>query len=261
MPELPEVENFRKYLEGTSLQKKIVKIDIDDPKMVKVPTKEFEGAFMGEEFAGTDRIGKYLFIKTSNGKVMVMHFGLTGKLSYFRDIEDLPRFTRVLFWFEDGFKLAYICMRKFGFVSLTNAVADYKASVKLADDAALISFEDFYHKLKNRKSFIKPAIMDQKVVAGVGNWIADDVLYQSRIHPESRISHLQEEDLKTIFEKIKHVVEVALKCEADYDQFPEYFFIHNRKDDGVCYHTGKPIERIEVGGRGTYFSPSWQIKK
>lgn len=261
MPELPEVENFRKYLEGTSLQQKIVKIDIDDPKMVKVPAKDFVGSLMGQELTGTDRIGKYLFINTVAGKVIVMHFGLTGKLAYFKDIEDQPRFTRVLFWFDNGFKLAYICMRKFGFVSLTETVEEYKQAVKLADDAQTISFEDFYQKLKHRKSFIKPALMDQKVVAGIGNWMADEVLYQSRIHPESRINHLEEEDFTRIFEKMKYLVETALKHEADHDKFPEDFFIHNRKDDGVCFHTGKPVERIAVGGRGTYFCPSWQIKK
>jgi len=260
MPELPEVENFRKYFEGTSLGQKIVDIEIDDPKLVKVPSDEFLQTLKGASFLSTDRIGKFFFARTSGEKVVVFHFGLTGKFHYFRD-GDPPRFTRVLFHFDNGFKLSFINMRKFGWVDLTEDITDYQNRRGLGPDAQKISFEEFFDKFRKRKSILKPKLLDQKLMAGVGNWIADEILYQSRLHPESLIENLSDEDFKTIYEKMQHILDIAVKEEADFDRFPDYFFIHHRKDDGFCHHTGDAVVKIEVGGRGTYFSPNYQVKK
>ena len=260
MPELPEVEGFRKYFEGTSLNQEITKIEIDDPKLVKIPAEEFRESIIGNSFASTDRIGKYFFAHLSNGNTTVFHFGLTGKFYYFSN-EDPPRFTRVLFHFADGFKLAFINMRKFGWVDLITDIAEYQKKKGLGTDAQQITFDEFREKFQKRKSFIKPKLMDQKIMAGVGNWIADEILYQSRLHPESLIQNLDEQDFRNIYEKMQHILNVAVKEESNYESFPEYFFIHNRKDDGICHHTGEPVERIEVGGRGTYFSPKHQVRK
>lgn len=261
MPELPEVEGFRKYFEGTALNQKIVEVEIDDPKLVKIPSSDFVESLEGVSFESTDRIGKFLFAPLSSGKIIIFHFGLTGKFHYFRD-EETPRFTRVLFHFENGFKLAFINMRKFGWVDLINDdVAQYQSKRGLGPDAQKISFEEFFEKFRKKKSLLKPKLLDQKIMAGVGNWIADEILYQSQLHPESLIENLTDEDLKVMFEKMQHILDVAVTNEADFDRFPEYFFIHNRKDDGTCYHTGVPIEKIEVGGRGSYYSPSYQVKK
>lgn len=100
--------------------------------------------------------------------------------------------------------------------------------------------------------------MNQSVTTGVGNWIADDVLYQAQIHPLTKAHTLSEEALQTIFEKLQHVIEVAINLETRYTDFPDYFLIHNRKGRELCYHTGQELEKIKVGGRTTYFSPNWQ---
>ncbi len=258
MPELPEVESFRKYFEGTSLNHTITKIEVESPKLVKPGVDAFKQAVLGLSFTGSDRIGKYLFPLLSNDKAMVMHFGLTGKLEYFRDMEDLPRFTRVLFHFDNDFKLAYICMRKFGWVDLTESVASYKEKVKLGDDALKLTFDTFYTKIRKKKTLIKPTLLDQKITAGIGNWIADEILYQSKIHPETRVDNLSEKDFKTLYDKIKHIMASAVENDADQSSLPEDFMIHNRVEGGKCHHTGGDIIRIEVGGRGTFFSPKRQ---
>jgi len=194
--------------------------------------------------------------------VVVFHFGLTGNFYYFNDSEDIPRFTRVLFHFDNGFRLAFVNMRKFGWVDLIDDVDQYRIKRGLGPDAQEISFEEFYKKFRKRKSFIKPKLLDQKLMAGIGNWIADEILYQSQLHPESLIEHLSDEDLRNIYEKMQHILEVAVQEDANYESFPDYFFIHIRKGSSAkCFHTNGPIEKIEVGGRGTYFSPEYQIKK
>jgi formamidopyrimidine-DNA glycosylase len=102
--------------------------------------------------------------------------------------------------------------------------------------------------------------MEQKEFAGVGNWIADEVLYQAAIHPETPINQLSEGDLINIFEKLQYVLKTAIEHEAVYDNFPEHFLIHHRQEGGICFYTGDNIERIVVGGRGTFISAARQKK-
>lgn len=262
MPELPEVEVYKQYFDGTSLGHKIVSIEIDDPRLVKHPNDEFINSLVGSSFFRSHRIGKFFFAEIDTGKVAVFHFGLTGNFYYFNDSEDTPRFTRVLFHFDNGFRLAFVNMRKFGWVDLIDDIEVYRKKRGLGPDAQKISFEEFYKKFRKRKSVIKPKLLDQKLMAGIGNWIADEILYQSQLHPESLIENLSDGDIRNIYNKMQHILKVAVQEDANYERFPDYFFIHIRKmPEAKCFHTGAPIEKIEVGGRGTYFSPAHQVKK
>jgi len=261
MPELPEVENYRKFIEGTSMHKKIARIWIDDEKLSKPSASILRKALTGNEFVATDRIGKYLFVELKKGGFIVIHFGLTGDLGYYSDDEDRPRFTRITFQFTDGFFLAYICMRKFGWVRYERDIDKYLASIRLGKDATKLTLQEFQKKLQGRNAPIKTLLLDQNIAAGVGNWIADEILYQSRIHPETAAARLSENDVKKAFQKMKYILKVALKTEADNTKFPRSFLIHNRELGGICYYSKKPLKKIVVGGRGTYFSPAIQKKK
>ena len=261
MPELPEVENYRKYLEGTSLQRKITGIWIDDPKLTKPNSRVFTTNLKQNVMVSTERIGKYLFVNLKKGGCMIMHFGLTGNLSFFNDREDMPKCTRVLFEFADGSFLSYICKRKFGWVAFEKDMKKYLQQSRLGTDATKLEFDEFYNKIGNRNAPVKTLLLDQSVAAGVGNWIADEILYQSKIHPETKTINLEKKEVKVIYQKLKKIIQVALKAEADFNKFPKYFLIHNREVGGKCYHTGKSIIRIVVGGRGTFISPALQKKK
>lgn len=135
MPELPEVENYRKFLEGTALHKKIIKVWVDDGKLTKPNEKTVKNRLKGNRFTGTKRIGKYLFVKLENNEFLIMHFGLTGNLGYYKDEEDKPRFTRVTFHLENGFFLAFICMRKFGWIRYEKDLEKYLSESRLGKDA------------------------------------------------------------------------------------------------------------------------------
>jgi len=262
VPELPEVETLRKYLEGTSLSHRITDLEVEEPKLVKPNADEFTSRVVGNSFKGTSRIGKFLFVHLSSGEVVIIHFGMTGSLKYFKDLDDKPKYSRVLFLFQNGFHLAFVCKRKLGFVEVAPGLKEYTAAKKLGTDALEISFEEFYQKLRGRKSPIKPRLLEQKILAGVGNWIADEILYQSHIHPETSLDKLDEAELRIAYDKMKEILTIAIEKDADWERFPDHFLTYQRHSKGVCYYTGKTLEKKTVGGRPTYISNDIQkIKK
>jgi formamidopyrimidine-DNA glycosylase len=123
-----------------------------------------------------------------------------------------------------------------------------------------LSWEVFKASFENRKTYIKPVLMDQSVAAGIGNWMADEILYQAKLHPESKVQDLDEEHIEKVYKAMKKVIEVSIENEAVYRDFPEDFLIHNRQTDGKCYRSGDDIQKTKVGGRGTYFCPECQEK-
>lgn len=258
MPELPEVEGYKVYIDSTSLHKKITAFECRDTRLLKTSKADFENHLIDKEFTASERIGKYLFMKTSGTKILVMHFGMTGRPNYYKEKEDRPKFGHIVLSFENGFHFAFENKRKFGWWDLIDSIEDYKTARKLSDDARDITLEDFKASLGKRKTFIKAVLMDQSVAAGVGNWMADDILYQSKVHPEQKVQDLSEKNIEAVFSAMKNVIEVAIENDAHHPDFPEYFLIHNRKVGATCFHTGVEIQKIKVGGRSTYFSPEWQ---
>ncbi len=259
MPELPEVEGFRKYVDGTSLDQKIAKVHVNDAKVVVDPVETFVGRLEGNTFTGTDRVGKYMFIQLAEQGYLMMHFGMTGSPRFYKDPEDAPKHGRVVFEFESGFSLAYNCPRKFGRLILASDVASYCKDNKIGTDASKISWDEFQAKVGARKAPIKSVLMNQSLLAGVGNWIADEVLWQAKIHPEERVHQLPENELREIYDQMGYVLQTALKHEAHFPDFPKEFMIHSRWTD-----SGRPdapriaLEKITVGGRSTYFDPTRQ---
>jgi formamidopyrimidine-DNA glycosylase len=258
MPELPEVETYKTYIDSTSLHQRIISIDCKDNRLLKKPKADFDNFLCNEEFTKTKRIGKYLFLETTGNQILVMHFGMTGRPHYYKSEEERPKFGHIQISFESGFHFAFENKRKFGWWDLIDSIEDFKSSHNLSDDARDLSLEDFKDALSNRKTDIKKIIMDQSIAAGVGNWMADEILYQSKIHPKRRVDDMTETEVESVFKAMKKVIEVAIKNEAHYEDFPKKILMHFRKEDAICFHTSCNIQKIKVGGRTTYFSPEWQ---
>jgi len=258
MPELPEVENYKRYIDQTCLNQKIIALDCRDNRLLKQTKSVFEEVLIDQQLTETERIGKYLFLKTTTDKILVIHFGMTGRPHYYNGEDNRPQYAHIQLSFENGYHFGFENKRKFGWWNLADTVEAFKTSNGLSDDARVLSLEDFKAAFENRKTHIKKIIMDQSVCAGVGNWMADDILYQAQIHPKLKVEDMTEDDIKVVFEALKNVIEVAIDKEAHYPDFPDYFLIHNRNDGSVCHHTGCAIKKIKVGGRTTYFSPEWQ---
>lgn len=258
MPELPEVHGYKVYIDSTSLHKTITAIDCRDVKLLKKPMEDFERYLIDEKFTATRRIGKYLFVETSGDKTLLMHFGMTGRPNYYKDDDDRPKFGHIALTFENGFHFAFENKRKFGWWDLIDSIEEYKAENNLSDDARDLTLKSFSDSLANRKTDIKKILLDQSIAAGVGNWMADEILYQAQIHPKKKVEDMMEKDIEKIFDAMKKVIETALEHDAHYSDFPEDFLMHFRKEGGTCYHTGAVIKKIKLGGRATYFSPEWQ---
>lgn len=253
MPELPEVETFKKYFDATALHQKVAEVETDDPVVLNDPEDVIREQVVGEAFEKTERIGKHLFVKLSSGKVLVFHFGMTGHLKYFKDREDTPKFTQILFRFQEGYHLAFIIKRKFARLGLAESIEKYVAQKKLGKDALALKLSEFKEVLQKRKAPVKSVLMDQSFAAGIGNWIADDILFQASIHPEVPANELGEEKIKEAYKKMQDILKLAIAKEANYDEFPDYYLVNHRSKKGKCPECGTPLELIKVGGRSTYF--------
>ena len=270
MPELPEVEIRRQYLETSSLHQPIAHIEVEDKKLLTTDYSTLTMALTGQQFTGTHRVGKNLFVYTDDPQLILrMHFGMTGDLAYYHSSLDRPRFARIVFEFTNGFNLGFLCPRKFERIGLIDNVDAYLKSKKIGKDGLEISVAELEERVRRKKAFIKPVLLDQSIVAGLGNWIVDEVLFQAFIHPEQRADTLSDRQLNQLHEAIRLVLHTAIHYEATYRDFPVNFLIHVREWDDSPYddveaHKFCPrcttrIERSVVGGRTTFYCPKDQV--
>ena len=269
MPELPEVETYRRYFNQTALGQTVVRFTAQDPRrQLTTDYDTLQQALRGVTFTDTHRIGKHFLITLSSGNILTLHFGMTGDLAYYRDEEDTPRFARIVFYLDNGFRLGFIDSRKFGRVGLADSIAAYRQAKELGPDALDISLVQLQTSLQNRKAPIKPLLLDQKILAGIGNWIADEVLYQAEIYPAKPAHLLTPAEVKRLHDAIQLVLNTAIEQEASYRTFPKSFLIHARGWDDVvlttaaerqvCPRHQTPLTIAKVGGRTTYFCPICQ---
>ena len=260
MPELPEVEMYKRYFEETALHQKISAIEILHPKVLDGQVQDFRELLTGDQFNGSRRWGKNLFLQTQNNQVVFMHFGMTGTLDYYNTSVETPKYARVVFHFENEFNLAYISKRMFGRLGVVSNVSQYVATKSLGNDALEISEEQFTKALFKKNKNIKAALLDQSVVAGVGNWIADEILYQAGIYPTSPTKNLSPDQLRVIYRKMKEIMQVAIEVDAVREELPPHYITrYGRKSSIDCPKCKMPIDKIVVGGRGTYACGNCQV--
>jgi formamidopyrimidine-DNA glycosylase len=263
MPELPEVEIMRRYFKEVALNKVINALHFHDhlDKIFKTSRSELTERLEGAQFTQTKRIGKYLFAQLSSGGWLHLHFGMTGNLEVFRS-EDLPKYTRLVFEFEDGDKLAFRDLRKFGVVQWVDSPSAFCEKNQLGTDLLHVTSDNFNAGLKGRKVAVKTALLQQKHFAGIGNWIADEMLFNCGIHPENLCLDLIDSDFEALRESGIAIVKEAIKADTHYGDFPEHFFVNYRKEKALHpQHLNSPVERLKVGGRGTFIVPEKQPKR
>ncbi|WP_139921162.1 DNA-formamidopyrimidine glycosylase [Hymenobacter sp. DG01] len=269
MPELPEVETYRRFLDEVMLHQSITALEVKDAHVLATDEDTLRRALVGRTVTGTSRLGKNCFLLLSSGQVLVLHFGMTGDVGAYRDEADAPRFTRVAFHLESGLRVAFIDPRKFGRIRLAEGIAQYQQAKKLGPDALDVTAEQLQNKLAKRKTFLKPLLLDQSITAGLGNWIVDEVLFQARLHPERPAHTLTTPEFEDLHGAIQLVLRTAIGHEATYREFPASFLIHAREwDDSATpgtdqhqfcpRHATTKIEKTYVGGRATYTCPHCQ---
>ena len=263
MPELPDVEVFKRYLDATSLHQEIADVEVYSHQVLTdINAEGLREKLRGHAIESTRRHGKYLFgeIGEDGTGWLVLHFGMTGNLKYFKDMEQGPSYEQVLIAFANGYHLAYESQRKLGEVRVIDDVAQFVAQKDLGPDALDVDRATFKSLLAGRRGMIKSALMDQSLIAGIGNVYSDEILYQERLHPRTPVKHLDEEAVEAIFHTMKEVLQTAIDCQAIPDQFPDSYIIPHRHGDGPCPGCGGAVERVKVSGRSAYYCPECQTK-
>ncbi len=259
MPELPDVENFRRYAEKHALNKKIKDIEYYDTRILNSSKQKITQTLEGHTFSVAERRGKYLFLK-SGDRWLVMHFGMTGSLEYFGHSDDKPKYAQLVIDFDNDHNLAYISRRKFGKIDITDDIGDFAGKKGIGPDVFDAGEDAFLEAMKNKKGVIKSALMDQSSVSGLGNVYTDEILYQEKIHPEANIKKLDDKAMRSLYSTIKRVMKTAINNEADPDKMPRHYLVSHRKEGTECPDCGGKIKKIKVHGRSTYFCPSCQKK-
>lgn len=259
MPELPSVETFKRYFDKTSLQQPVINVNVISPEiLVETSTTHLINAIEGHKFIESYRYGKYLFCKLDNELFLTIHFGMTGYLHY--DIINSSIYPRLLIKFSDGNFLAFDDARKFGKLSITKDPDEFIKNKQLGPDALKVKYGDFRESFHGRKGMIKPLLLNQNLLAGIGNLYADEILYQSRVHPMTPANLIDEREWKQIFADMKKVLLKAIDHHDKIESLPKSYLLPNRHKDGECPEGGK-FEIITVGGRTTFLCPHRQIKK
>ncbi|MDD1763819.1 MAG: Fpg/Nei family DNA glycosylase [Methanobacteriaceae archaeon] len=259
MPELPSVEIFKRYFDQHALNQVIKKVKVSSPELVvDVSPRKLENSLVGHEFVSSRRYGKYLFSQLDNKLYLIMHFGMTGYIYYFH--HDSSKYVRMLISFQNGSHLAFDDARKFGKLGLTSDPEEFIAQKGLGEDALEIELKNFQGLFKGRTGMIKPLLLNQNFIAGIGNLYADEILYQCGLHPETHAHQLSKTDLRILYGQMRRVLEKAIECQDRPRDFPESYLLSHRHPGGECPEGGS-LEVIKVGGRTTYYCPERQVLK
>ncbi len=264
MPELPDVEGFKRVLAKSALRKTIDRVAVNDARILgKLSARTFVSRLQGARLIEAKRYGKHLMAHLDRGGWLTLHFGMTGALQFVRK-PDEPPFTRVRLDFADDGSLAYTNKRMIGRVGLVEDAADFIAAEKLGPDALdrRFDFAAFKVAVLGGKRDVKSVLMDQEVMAGIGNIYSDEILFQARIGPAARIDKLAPSELKRLFLQMRRVLGTAIAHGAGSEQFvermPKGSLLPERKKGGHCPRCRSALKVFKIGGRTAYCCPQCQ---
>lgn len=290
MPELPEVETIKNDLQEKIIGQKIVSVFPLWKEIVKdIPFDKFKEQVEGRKIISVERRAKNLTVKLSDGLNLLIHLKMTGHLLLAEDTAEVSesgrwlkaknkdltndrqnQFIRIIFYLSGREMLAMSDMRKFAYIKLVDDKDLKKFLSQYGPEPFSSDFmpEKLAEILKNKKTAIKKVLMDQTLVAGIGNIYADEILYESKIHPLSASNKVSDKDAEVLYKNIKKVLKKAIEKRGtstsdfrDIDgkkgTFGDLRNVY-RRTDLPCPGCGGPVKRITIGGRGTHFCPKCQ---
>ncbi len=258
MPELPEVEAARHLIATHALHLKVDYVQVEEQRVLQVTKEKLWGNITNHAFEAADRHGKYALIRLDNKKWLVLHFGMTGDVVYYDDPEKQPEHSRVIFHFRDGSRLAFVSQRLFGAMSIAHDKQDFIQSKQLGPDALSLSYKTFQAQLAGRRGIVKTALMDQSLLAGIGNVYSDEILFQSRLHPRSLVHSLSENHCRTLYDCLNFVLKTATECCISDEPLPHDFLTPHRSQGESCPVCRGEVEQVEISGRNAYCCPNCQ---
>lgn len=283
MPELPEVETVRRVVERALLGQRIVRAEVvpDEIVLKGVPETEVQAALVGRTVHGVGRHGKYWWIELDQKPWVFAHLGMAG---WVRDVSPKPpehrvetrlrehgsaplddptgrpRFLKLLLEAENGNRIAMTDGRRLARIWLAGSANEGVNGLgpDMRDNPWTPA--ELADRLKGRTAPIKSLLLDQKLFAGVGNWIADEVLFQAGIAPASEAGRLKAKHLEALLASLRDILERAVEVDADSDRYPDDWLFNHRwgGDKGVATIQGQAIVREPIGGRTTAWVPGRQ---
>jgi len=292
MPELPEVETIVRDLDREVRNKTFLDIWTDARNLIKRDTFEsFKKKLIGKKILRVRRRAKNILIDLSEGYVLLIHQKMTGHLLLGKwkfekekwvaekegplSLDPMNRFLHVVFLLDDKRQLALSDARKFAKIELWEKEELGKSEEflrigpePLEEDFTFEKFEKLFEKKRGK---IKQVLMDQSIIAGIGNIYASEILFESKIHPEDDVSKLTKEDLKKIYKAMRRILEKSIELRGD--SFSDFRTIYGekgrtqeivrvyQKEGEKCYHCSGVVKRIVQGQRSSFFCPKCQVKK
>lgn len=265
MPELPEVETIRRQLTRTIVKKRIEEVIVYDSRLVKCEVKKFIRILKGARIEEVRRIGKVLVIQLDRDEFLVIHLRISGWLILSKNEE---KFSRVVFIFDDGQRLSFCDQRALGHIQVTDDLDSLPLIKEMGIDALSIKENEFIRLIKSRKIKIKPLLMDQKFIAGIGNVYAQESLFCAGINPLRLANELDDREIKSLYRCLKDILTEAIKQKGSsvdtYRQingeeggYVPFLKVYQREGQ-PCVRCKTPIKRVVIGGRGTYFCKKCQ---
>lgn len=288
MPELPEVETVRRGLSELIIDKVVTRATVhDSPKSFPNAPSDVASFLIGAHIVAVRRRAKVLLIDLSSDYTLVIHLKMTGQLVVRGEhnfgaghpneslIGKLPdRSTRVTLDFDDGSHLYFNDQRKFGWMKLLPTLEvpniDFMKKVGPEPLEANFTSKQFRERFKRRaKTSIKAALLDQTVIAGVGNIYADESLWGAKIDPRRKVADVTDAEFETLYTELRAVMNLAIEKggstdknyvnaegkRGSYMDFARVF----RREGQACPRCGTTIEKIKHAGRGTHFCPGCQV--
>lgn len=275
MPELPEVETVKRSLSGKLIGKEIRDLEIYFSGNIRRPDPLLMGEMIrGKKFLGIDRRGKYLIFTLSEDLALVVHLRMTGQLLYVDAAFPKDKHTHLVFSLSDGMELRYADLRKFGTFDLIplSELPQLKGLAQLGVEPLSGDFTVQWldQMLQNKNRSIKNVLLDQTIIAGIGNIYADEILYEGGIHPETIACNLTEDQVRQLWQATVKLLNLGIEhrgtsirnyVDGDGRQggFQELLKVYGRRGE-PCVRCGSPIGKTMVQGRGTYYCPNCQPK-
>ena len=274
MPELPEVENTVRDLKPLLVGRRFERVDVRWPRLLSgMLTDEFEARLLGRQIVNADRRGKHLLFALDDGQTLMVHLRMTGQLRVVAPDAPPSAYDHLVFTLSDGMELRYQDPRKFGRFVLTSQ--PLAALEKLGPEPLSESFTpvELFARIQDRRTAIKSLLLNQSVVAGLGNIYADEALFQAGIHPQSPGYALTLADCSRLHSAIRQTLATAIREGGS--TLGRSGIANYRRPSGVsghyqdrhqvygragkpCLVCGGPIQRIQIAQRSTHFCPHCQ---
>lgn len=268
MPELPEVETVVRTLERQIKDKEIKDVEVFWNNIIIGDVEKFKRTLIGKRFLSFNRLGKYIYFGLSDDLFLISHLRMEGKY-FLKKKEDIKeKHEHIIFHFSDETDLRYHDTRKFGKMELKKKAELFSTPPLslLGPDANKLEFNDLKERFIHNNHKIKEVILDQNVVAGIGNIYADEILFSCRVHPERLASSLSDKEIKDFVKYSKQILDEAILAGGttirSYTSslgvtglFQQELLVHTKKECPICH---SKILTMKVGGRTSYYCPNCQ---